>query len=104
MGADAGCEGMLHCAVFSSAAVANGVVLEGSSDNNLYAHDATTGKLVWKFKTKDQVYGSVTVADGVAFVGSFDNSLYAVHASTGKLKWKHATKDSIESTPAVMGG
>ena len=35
--------------VFSSPAVANGVVYVGSDDGNVYALNARTGKLVWTF-------------------------------------------------------
>lgn len=50
----------------------------GSSDGNLYAMDATTGKDHWSFPTGGRVYSSPTVAAGVAYVGSADGNLYAV--------------------------
>ena len=38
-------------AIFSSPAVANGVVYVGSEDDNLYALNAATGKKLWSFTT-----------------------------------------------------
>src|SRR5580765_3346888 len=70
----------------SSPVVANGVVYFGSGDGNLYALDAATGDLRWKFKTGDVVHASPALADGVLFFGSWDSYFYAVDAATGKEK------------------
>ena len=56
-------------AVWSSPAVANGVVYIGSDDAYLYALDLQTGTEKWKFKT---LYGIVTapvVVDGSGLRG-----------------------------------
>src|ERR1035437_8908520 len=69
--------------VWSSPAVANGIVYFGSYDNNLYALNASTGVLLWKFVTGSYIFSSPAVANGVVYVGSSDNNLYALNASTG---------------------
>ena len=62
-------------------AVANGVVYVSSDDNNVYALNASTGVLLWKYATGNSVYGASTaVADGVVYVGSEDDNLYALNA------------------------
>ena len=63
--------------VYSSPAVANGVVYVGSYDNNLYALNATTGAELWQFTTGHLVESSPAVANGVLYVGSDDNHIYA---------------------------
>ena len=65
--------------VFSSPAVANGVVYVGSGypDNLLYALNATTGALLWSYATGFPVYSSPAVANGVVYVGSEDGNVYA---------------------------
>ena len=63
--------------VDSSPAVANGVVYVGSEDNNVYALNASTGALLWKYATGSVVTSSPAVANGVVYVGSDDNNLYA---------------------------
>ena len=96
----------------SSPVVANGAVYFGSGDGNLYALDATTGDLRWKFKTGDVVHASPAFADGVLFFGSWDSYFYAVDATTGKEKWRfHAGEDPLihnqvgfQSSPAVVDG
>jgi len=90
--------------VFSSPAVAEGVVYVGSYDDSLYALDAQSGKLLWKYKTGDDVCSSPAVAEGVVYVGSYDDSLYALDAQSGKLLWRYRTGDDVRSSPAVAEG
>ena len=49
----------------SSPVVANGAGYFGSGDGHLYALDASSGELRWKFKTGDVVHASPAFADGV---------------------------------------
>jgi len=67
--------------IFSSPAVANGVVYIGSYDRKLYAFKATgcgqpTCSPLWTTTTASMIISSLAVADGVVYVGSYHN-LYA---------------------------
>jgi len=94
----------------SSPVVWNGAVYFGSGDGNIYALNATTGALKWKFKTGDVVHASPAIADGVLFIGSWDSYFYALDAASGKEKWRFKTGDDpdihnqvgIQSSAAVM--
>jgi eukaryotic-like serine/threonine-protein kinase len=96
----------------SSPAVSNGTVYFGSSDGNVYALNARTGSLRWKFKTGDVVHSSPAVVGGTVYVGGWDTFFYALDASTGALEWKYKTGDDpdehnqvgIQSSPAVVDG
>jgi outer membrane protein assembly factor BamB len=96
----------------SSPAIANGVVYFGSGDHNVYAVDATTGVLRWKFATGDVVHASPAVANGVVYVGSWDRNMYALDARTGKELWRFQTGNDttiynqigIASSAAVADG
>ena len=96
----------------SSPTVAEGKVYFGSGDGYLYALDAVSGQLRWKFKTGDVVHASPAYSQGVVFVGSWDSYFYAVDATTGKEKWRyHAGEDALlhnqvgfQSSPAVVDG
>jgi len=95
--------------VFSSPAVAGGVVYVGSEDDNVYALNAATGAQLWQFTTGDKVFSSPAVAGGVVYVGSYDCNLYALSAATGALVWKFTTGNAavcyaVYSSPAVAGG
>ena len=96
----------------SSPVVAEGAVYFGSGDGHLYALDASTGALLWKFKSGDVIHASPAYADGVVFVGSWDSYFYAVDAKSGKEKWRfHGGEDALihnqvgfQSSPAVVDG
>lgn len=81
----------------------------GSSDKHVYAVDALSGKLRWKFKTEGIVHTTPAVHDGILYVGSWDTYLYALDAATGKKLWKFKTGENpgmtgIQSSPTVASG
>ena len=63
--------------VQSSPAVVNGVVYFGGEDYNVYAMNASTGALLWSYKTGGGVYSSPAVANGMVYIGSDDHKMYA---------------------------
>ena len=96
----------------SSPVVADGAVYFGSGDGNVYALDASTGALRWRFATGDVVHASPAFVTGTIYVGSWDSYLYALNAATGKEKWRfHGGEDPVvhnqvgfQSSPAVVNG
>jgi outer membrane protein assembly factor BamB len=92
--------------VYSSPAVADGVVYVGSNDNKVYALNAVTGAKIWDFNTGgwNGVSSSPAVANGIVYVGSYDNKVYALNAVTGAKIWDFTTGDYVSSSPAVANG
>jgi outer membrane protein assembly factor BamB len=102
--------------VFSSPAVAGGVVFVGSADKAVYALDVVSGAYLWGYTTGNDVWSSPAVAGGVVFVGSIDGNVYALNASTGAYIWNYTTGWSystgwnytsggpVYSSPAIAGG
>jgi len=96
----------------SSALASEGALYFGSGDGNVYALDAASGKLRWKFPTGDVVHASPAIADGTLFVGSWDSYLYALDAATGQEKWRFKTGEDqeihnqvgLQASPAVAHG
>lgn len=96
----------------SSPVVAEGAVYFGSGDGNVYALDAATGDLRWKFKTDDVVHASPAFANGTVFIGSWDSYFYAIDAKSGKERWRfHGGEDPLihnqvgfQASPAVVDG
>lgn len=96
----------------SSPAVANGKVFFGSGDGNVYAIDARSGLLQWKFATKDVVHASPSVVGNTLYIGSWDGDFYALDTETGQQKWVfHAGRDEaihnqvgFQSSAAVVDG
>jgi outer membrane protein assembly factor BamB len=96
----------------SSPALAGGKVYFGSGDGNVYAVDAASGVLQWKFPTGEVVHGSPAVVGGVVYVGGFDSRLHALDAETGAERWSfQAGLDPVahnqvgfQASPAVAEG
>ena len=89
----------------SSPAVADDRVYFGSGDKNVYALNAQTGALVWKFATNDTVHGSPALFENTLYIGSWDSYLYALDATTGKEKWKFKTgEDPINNNQVGLQG
>jgi outer membrane protein assembly factor BamB len=91
--------------VYSSPAVANGVLYIGSFDGKVYAIDASAGTLLWSYTTGSFVGSSPAVANGIVYIGSDDYKVYALNATTGALVWSFTTGGIIHSSsPAVANG
>ncbi len=77
------------------------MVYFGSTDGFLYALQAKSGKLNWKFKADGGIYSSPAIHDGMIFFGSVDGYLYALYLKDGSMAWKFRTGEDIYSSPAV---
>lgn len=83
-------------------------VIFGTNDGILIAVDKTSGKLVWKYTTDNQIAGSANVwvagnKSGIV-IGSYDFFLHCVDPETGKSLWKVETENYINGTPAILNG
>ncbi len=72
-----------------------------NSDGMLSAFDATTGRLVWRYRAGSNVTSSPAVFRGVVYVGTFGHKLLAVNASTGALRCSFTAPGRISSSPVV---
>jgi len=92
--------------------VAEGRVIFGCGDGQVYALETKTGTLAWKFAVGDVVQASPVFADGRVFVGSWDSRLYALDVRTGRELWhfqagldpENHTQVGFQSSPAVVDG
>jgi outer membrane protein assembly factor BamB len=71
----------------------------------MYALTASTGKLLWQFKTDGDIkYGaSFDSANELVTFGSFDKHIYVLSVQDGTLKHKFAAKGEIYATPQFFG-
>lgn len=96
----------------SSPAVAHGRVYFGLGDGGVYAVDAKSGVLQWKYATNGVVHASPAVAGTTVYVGSWDGTFYAIDADSGQLRWSfQAGTDPVlhnqvgfQSSAAVIDG
>ncbi len=100
--------------------VADGVMYTTGSWSIVYALDAKTGKLLWKYDPQvphrfgakaccDVVNRGVALYQGKVYVGTIDGRLIALNAATGKLAWSVVTVDQTQSytitaAPRVVKG
>jgi hypothetical protein len=82
----------------------NGVVYISTS-RGLYALDANTGSVKWRFDTELPLGNSPTVQDGVVYVGGYDREIHALNAATGAQLWAYSGAQAGYSTnPLVVNG
>jgi len=83
------------------------LVYAGMSNNNraygLYALDAITGEVKWRFPTSSHVLSSPAVTnDGRVYFGCDNGSVYALDGSSGEKVWEFVAGTSpVRSSPAV---
>ncbi len=93
--------------------IVDGVMFTTGSWSLVYAHDAKTGELLWKYDPQvprawgrnaccDVVNRGVAVWKGKVYVGSLDGRLIALDAGTGAVLWDVMTIDT--SRPYTITG
>lgn len=98
--------------VISTPAVYDNLVITGSSDAHFVnANDLNTGKEVWRYNTKFNVFSSPVIYSGVVYCGegnaysfSEEASFFALDARTGREIWKIKTNGQVWSSPLVVNG
>jgi outer membrane protein assembly factor BamB len=86
--------------------VSEGTVVVESTDNNLYAVDAASGKQKWKFTRPDGSlgYAAPAISDGGALYGCGETTVYRLDLETGKEKWHTYIGGKSASSPDLGGG
>jgi outer membrane protein assembly factor BamB len=80
-----------------------------STGFGLFALDAKTGVLRWKFPMpgSDLLTSNPAIANGMVYVGTQDLGVYAIDTETGKLVWKSNCDGAfceVSGSPAVVNG
>jgi len=65
---------------------------------------ASTGSLIWRYKTGGWVNSSPTISGGRVYVGSWDNYIYCLSSDSGDLIWRFKTGGIVFSSPCVVDG
>ncbi len=88
---------------FPTPVIVDGIVYYPSNygTDSLYALDAATGELIWKYRT-GYTDDAVTVKNGYLYTAS--DSLWCLDALTGERIWATNDADADGSTPAVVDG
>lgn len=107
----------LGCVIWGAVAVdiERGLVFTGCASGNksnasaaldtprIFALNAHSGEVVWKFESSGDVYSSPALVPGgqTVFFASLDHNIYALDRDTGKLYWSYDTGSEVESSPVV---
>jgi outer membrane protein assembly factor BamB len=81
-------------------------IILGNLDGHLYALDAETGRLSWRFKIdgadakKGVTSTPLEVRDGIVFGGN-DGNVYSISKDGQKVNWKFKTGDEVNATPVA---
>ena len=76
-----------------------------SSARGLYALEARTGELVWRFDTELPIGNAPTIDGQVCYAGGMDRRLYALDADTGRLLWSFdGAMAGYRTNPLVVEG
>lgn len=92
----------------TSPLIADGKVFTASVDENLrgeahvYALDATTGKLLWKYRVRNSIKNTIAIEAGLVFAQDAEGYLYAIDTKSGTLKWEK--KLPLAGLPALIEG
>lgn len=92
----------------SSPLVADGKVFVASVDENLkgeawiYALEAATGNVLWKYKTRNSIKNTIVIDGGRVFAQDAEGYLYAVDIKDGNLSWEK--KLPVAGLPVLVDG
>ena len=94
---------------FGQPTIVGGRVITGSNDGTVYALDARSGCIYWRYQAKSLVRAAVVVGPGPrAYFGDLESNAYAVDANTGKLIWQKKLDDQpftrITGSPKLHDG
>lgn len=85
--------------------IASNGLLYISTSRGLYALDAATGAVAWRFDSELPLGNSPTVHQGVVYVGGYDRKLHALNALSGTWLWSfNQATAGYDTNPLVVNG
>lgn len=97
--------------IWSTPVLADGILYVTSLDRHVYAVEADSGNLLWRFPEIDgeeggshtigAIVGTPSLYEGVLYFGSLENQLYALDIKTRDVLWTYQTKNWVWSSPIL---
>lgn len=96
--------------IWSAPLLADSTLYVTSLDRHVYALDAETGKLQWKFPDQTSapenppmggIVGTPTLHQNILYFGSFNNHLYALDVTKREVLWRYDTTNWVWGSPVV---
>lgn len=87
-----------------TAAVYGDYVIFGSWDFNIYAVNASTGVMIWRYAVPgiSMSSASIDIHTRTVFIGCHKNTFFALSLQDGTLRWSAYTKSRIMSSPQIV--
>ena len=70
----------------------------------LYALNADTGEVVWRYRARGSIWGSSPLVDGRLVFGDKAGWIHSVSADDGQKISELKIGDNINATPAILNG
>ena len=90
-------------ALLTKPVVADGVVVVGSSDRNIYDLDPKTGKTLWTGTTGYAFTADPVIAGGVVVLGDQGGNIDGFDLKTGKQVWNFGASGAIDDAAVIDG-
>ena len=90
-------------ALLTKPVAANGVVVVGSSDRNIYGLDAKTGKTLWTSTTGYAFTAAPAVTGDVVVIGDQGGNIDGFDLKTGKQLWNFGASGAIDDAAVTAG-
>ena len=90
-------------ALLTKPVLADGVVVVGSTNRNLFGLDAKTGKTVWTATTGYAFTADPVVRDGVVVIGDQGGNIDGFDVKTGKSLWNFGASGAIDDAAVTEG-
>jgi outer membrane protein assembly factor BamB len=90
--------------LYSSAAIADGLVVVGARDRKIHAMHVKDGKQAWLFQTRGRVDCSPIILGQRVYCPSGDGVLYCIDLKTGNKVWQQPLGSSVTASCAYGSG
>jgi outer membrane protein assembly factor BamB len=86
---------------YSSAAIAQDLIIVGGRDKMLHAIDRQSGESRWVFAAGARIESSPVIAGQRVFFATASGRIHAIDLDSGEVGWSFDTGSSIAASPAV---
>jgi len=82
----------------------DGTLFVGTFGSQMVALDGTTGRVKWRFATKDWIWAGPALDNSILYFGDLTGNFYAINASDSTAVWAPIKpNNSIVDTPVISG-
>jgi outer membrane protein assembly factor BamB len=92
-----------HSPIAAAPALADNVIVVGSTQGTVVAIEAASGRSLWKRTLLAGVRATPAIGKDLVFVASEDQYLYAFDRGNGATAWKYFTQAPLTTSPFIAG-